>query len=450
MGPLPGYPLNPANIVHSVVLVVVSWGKQPLFARTVERGQSLWLGDRPSDLPLPPVAALGAESFPLVQFEHPWPVVTDLSEGNPAQRMLLSPGDTLTVKAGDFSLDLTRVEVDESDRRRFRAAVEPARWAATVAFLMLFTLAVMARSLPSLGLTEYGEIERALSIELSPPVGSREEAEAMTPPLHLSRVPARYLVPIYGIMRCGSDVMGRPEAIPETGRYAVQGSKDNADPHLARKRGGAPPALAVKPRSDRNAGGDRRAPIAPWARETALAHDEVSARGKLWGDPIEDARGNDGFGLPRVEGGIAKRLDWASADSPHSPPRIVHTGLRVQGPLRPSAVTAAVASRFDRFYACYDRARERSPEVGGRVELELEVGADGKVTAAAAENSTIADRGLTSCLVASVSDLKLPAEKSATRLAYPLFLEPGTGKHAQLQLARAERPKSLPPSCCSK
>jgi hypothetical protein len=445
--------LNTAKIAASpsVVLVVVAWGDEPLFARTVERGQSLWLGNRPSDLPLPPFASLGAERVPLVQFERPSPVVNVLIDAKPPQPIALKSGDTVRVKTGDFSLLLTRVDVDRAERRRFRAAIEPARWAAAVALLLLSTLALMARSLPSLGWTDVGEIERALSLELRPVIGARAEPDSSAPPLHLSPTPTRYLVAIHGIMLCGSDVMGDPEEIPETGRYAVEGPKDNADPHLASSRGGVPPVVALEPKGERTVGGNRKAPIAPWARETALAHDEVSARGKLWGDPIEDANGKDGFGLPRVEGGIAKRLHWGTADSTKSSPRILHTGLRVQGPLRPSAVTGALAGRFDRFYACYDRARESAPELGGRIELELDVGADGKVTATAAKSSTLADPELTRCVVASVNDLSFYAiESRSSKVTYPLFLEPGTGNGRPVQLARGEPPKNLPRSCCSK
>jgi hypothetical protein len=446
--------LNPAKIAASpsVVLVVVAWGDQLLFARTVERGHSLWLGDRSSDLPLPPFAALGAERVPLVQFEQPSPVVNVLADAQPPQPVALKSGDTVRVKTGDFSLLLTRVDVDRAERRRFRATMEPARWAAAVALLLLSTLAVMARSLPSLGWTDVGEIERALSLELRPAIGTRAEPDSPpAPPLHLSPTPTQYLVAIHGIARCGDDVMGNPEKISETGRYAVEGSKDNADPHLASSRGGVPPAVALEPKGERTVGGNRKAPIAPWGRHTALAHDEVSARGKLWGDPIEDANGNDGLGLPRVEGGIAKRLHWGTADSTQSSPRILHTGLRVQGPLRPSAVTGALAGRFDRFYVCYDRARESTRDLGGRIELEIDVGADGKVTATAAKNSTLADPELTRCLVASVTDLSLYAiETHASKVTYPLFLEPGTGNGPPVQLARGEPPKDLPRSCCSK
>jgi hypothetical protein len=445
--------LNPPKIAASpsVVLVVVAWGDQSLFARTVERGQSLWLGNRPTDLPLPPFATQGAERVPLVQFDRPWPVVNALADGQPAEAIALKSGDTVSVKTGHFSLLLTRVDIDRAQRRRFRAAMEPARWAAAVALLLLSTLVVMARSLPSLGWTDVGELERALSLELRPAIGTGAEPDSPAPPLHLSPTPTQYLVAIHGIMRCGSELMGSSEAIPETGRYAIEGPKDNADPHLASSRGGAPAAVALEPKGERSVGGNRKAPIAPWARETALANDEVSARGKLWGDPIEDANGKDGFGLPRVDGGIAKRLHWGTADSTQSSPRILHTGLRVQGPLRPSAVTGALAGRFDRFHGCYDRARESTPDLGGRIELELDVGADGKVTATATKNSTLADPQLTRCVVASVTDFSLHAIATrASKVTYPLFFEPGTRNAPRVQLARGEPPKDLPRTCCSK
>ena len=115
--------------------------------------------------------------------------------------------------------------------------------------------------------------------------------------------------------------------------------------------------------------------------------------------------------------------------------RVLHTGLRVQGPLRPSAVTSAVASRFDRFHACYDRAREKAPQLSGRVELRFDVGTDGRVAAASAGNSSLADLELDRCLVASVGDLTLPAiEAGISSVTYPLFFEPGSGDSAKVRV----------------
>ena len=442
--------MNPTKIGArpSVVFVVVTWGDQPLFARSVERGQSLWLGERPSDIPIPPFTDPGAERFPLVRFDRSSPVVTVPAT---AERLALGCGEAVSLKVGDFSLTLTRVDIDRAERRRFRAAGESPRWVAAVAFLLFSSLAVMARSLPSLGLTDAGEIERALAIALSVPTGDREAEESIDLPLYLSRTKTEHLIPIRGIMRCGSEVMGRPEATDVRGRYAVAGPKDNADPHLASSRGGWPPAVALEAKLSRNPGGDRKAPTMPYARETALGRDEESARGKLWGDPVEDANGNDGFGLRGVEGGIAKGLHWGNAEPFSSAPRVVHTGLRVQGALRPSAVTRAVASRFDRFHACYARAREAMPELGGKVELHFEVGPDGKVASSDAKAQSIRDQELTSCLVASIVDLSLPAAPGgSSKVVYPLFLEPGNAQSAPVRPVRGTPPTALPRSCCAK
>jgi hypothetical protein len=438
--------LNLAEIVpsRSAVLVIAAWRGEPFFVRTVRKGQSLWLGGQPGDLPISPFAALDGERLRLIAFDGKQPVLSFPAEAE------VSP-ETVTLKFGDFSLALTKVEVGRAERRRFRAAAEPASWIAAAAVVLFSTLAVLAQSLPSLGLTDEGELEHQMSIMLGPWIGSRAEPEPADPPLQLSRTPTHYLIPINGDMRCGSDVMGNPEAIAEADAYAIEGPYDNADPGLTTDRGGTPPLFAVVPHSAKIVGGNPRAPTAPWARETASGRDEESARGKLWGDRIGDANGNDALGLQRVEGGIAKALHWASAGSPETPPRVLHAGLRIQGALRPSAVTGAVASRFDRFHACYERALENRPELGGRVELRFDVGSDGRAVGATARSSTIEDQEFLSCLTASVGGLTFPAaETGDTGVTYPLFFEPGSGKRAQGLLARGEPPKDRPRSCCSR
>src|SRR5664279_3092406 len=99
--------------------------------------------------------------------------------------------------------------------------------------------------------------------------------------------------------------MGNPTSKATNKRYAVQGPRDNPDPHIAR-------AAALREAQEfgmigllnTGAAGDPNAPTAPWGRDTSLGTDDVSARGNMWGDEIGDAFGAGGLGLSGIgEGG---------------------------------------------------------------------------------------------------------------------------------------------------
>src|SRR5690606_9283169 len=99
--------------------------------------------------------------------------------------------------------------------------------------------------------------------------------------------------------------MGKETSKDTNKRYAVQGPKDNADPHIARQ---AALREAVEfgmiGLLNTGAAGDPNAPTAPWGRETSLGMDDVSAMGNMWGDEIGDAYGAGGLGLSGIgEGG---------------------------------------------------------------------------------------------------------------------------------------------------
>ena len=99
--------------------------------------------------------------------------------------------------------------------------------------------------------------------------------------------------------------MGNPTTKATNKRYAVQGPKDNPDPHIARQAAlREAMEFGMIGLLNTGAAGDPNAPTAPWGRDTSLGTDEVSARGNMWGDEIGDAFGAGGLGLSGIgEGG---------------------------------------------------------------------------------------------------------------------------------------------------
>lgn len=139
--------------------------------------------------------------------------------------------------------------------------------------------------------------------------------------------------------------MGNPSSKASNKRYAVQGPRDNADPHVARQAALRDAAeFGMIGLLNAGAGGDPSAPTAPWGRDTsggpgappppaaaataapapaadapaeakadtttaekAPAPAKAAKGGNMWGDDIGDALGAGGVGLAGVgEGGGGK------------------------------------------------------------------------------------------------------------------------------------------------
>ncbi len=425
---------------RSVVLVVVAWGDEPATARTILSGQSLWLGDRPRDLPLP-IDLGGGGPFRLVDFEGPDPRVAIPGRTEPGDPLAL--GATVSFQVAASTLSISRVEVDPALRKRLHPHLLPRSYVAGVALALFGLLALMALSLPLLGLADVASIERALGMNLWTSQHGTAEPEPPARPFELAASRTQFLVAMRGDMRCGDAEMGTPGASTD-GRYAVEGPKDNPDPHIAAATGRR---AITGPRDEslrRSAGADRRTPTAVWAREDALGLDPENARGAIWGDPIRAAKGSNGLGLSRVEGGWAKRFGWSALGG--GPTRVLHAGLRVSGPLRPSLAARALAARFDRFRACYETA----PRQRATVELTFDVTSSGTLSNPKALDSSGADPALSRCLTESLDGLTFAAVSAPSRVTYPLFFEPGTGSGGSVRPTHAAPSRKVAASCCGR
>jgi hypothetical protein len=111
---------------------------------------------------------------------------------------------------------------------------------------------------------------------------------------------------------------------------------------------------------------------------------------------------------------------------PASPPRVIHLGLTVGGPLSHAAVLGTMAQRFGRFRDCYERGLERMPVLSGRVDLVLDVRPDGAAENIRIASSELSSPEVTSCLAAALGGLSFPAGDTPSVVSYPLIFVPGT------------------------
>lgn len=238
-------------------------------------------------------------------------------------------------------------------------------------------------------------------------------------------------------------------------RYAVQGPKENPDPHISH-------AAALRDAAtfgmigilNSGAIGDPQAPTAPWGRDTSLGTDSVSARGNMWGDEIGDASGGSGLGLSGIGeggGGRGEGLglgnigtighgagtgDSQGFGSGHGKlgsgthvtkaPRVHWGATTVTGRLPPEVIQRIVRQNYGRFRMCYEKGLSKNPNLEGRVQVRFVIGRDGSVSNAANGGSEMPDSGVVQCVVGAYYGLSFPQpEGGIVTVVYPIMFSPG-------------------------
>jgi hypothetical protein len=248
--------------------------------------------------------------------------------------------------------------------------------------------------------------------------------------------------------------MGNPTTKATNKRYAVQGPKDNPDPHIARQ-------AAIREAMEfgmigllnTGAAGDPNAPTAPWGRDTSLGTDDLSARGNMWGDEIGDAFGAGGLGLSGIgEGGGGRgegiglgnigtlghgagvgtgqgfgaghgRLGGSHKTKA---PKVRMGATTVSGRLPPEVIQRIVRQNFGRFRMCYEQGLARNPNLEGRVSARFVIGRDGAVSNVSNGGSDLPDSGVVSCVLSAFYGLSFPQpEGGIVTVVYPIMLAPG-------------------------
>lgn len=248
--------------------------------------------------------------------------------------------------------------------------------------------------------------------------------------------------------------MGNPTSKATNKRYAVQGPKDNPDPHIAR-------AAALREAQEfgmigllnTGAAGDPNAPTAPWGRDTSLGTDEISARGNMWGDEIGDAFGAGGLGLSGIGeggGGRGEGIGLGSIGtlghgagtgtgqgfgSGHGrlggshktrAPKVRMGQTTVSGRLPPEVIQRIVRQNYGRFRMCYEQGLSRNPNLEGRVQVRFVIGRDGSVSNVQNGGSDLPDSGVVSCVISAYYGLSFPQpEGGIVTVVYPIMFQPG-------------------------
>ncbi len=248
--------------------------------------------------------------------------------------------------------------------------------------------------------------------------------------------------------------MGNPTT-KETGhRFAVQGPKDNPDPHIARQAAIREAAeFGMIGLVNTGAGGDPSAPTAPWGREDSRGNDPMSARGNMWGDAIGESFGAGGLGLSGVGeggGGRGEGIGLAgigplghgggagngqgfgnghghlSGGHPTHGPTLRPETLHVNGRLPEEVIQRVVRQNFGRFRLCYEGGLRTNPNLAGRVSVRFAIDRSGSVATAQDGGSEIPDQGVVACVVRGFGNLSFPQpEGGIVTVTYPIVFTPG-------------------------
>jgi hypothetical protein len=241
--------------------------------------------------------------------------------------------------------------------------------------------------------------------------------------------------------------MGNPLSTATHRRYAVQGPKDNPDPHVARQAAlreaqefgiigtlstssGEAAAAALR--------GDANTSTAPWGRDTSLGNQiadkkapEATAgsmdRAKSGNAGPDPGHGSPGGGTGTGQGFGSGHGRLGAAHRQTAP--LVRMGaLQVLGRLPPEVVQRIVRQNYGRFRMCYEQGLARNPNLQGRVSVRFQIAADGSVTRPTNGGSDLPDVGVVTCVVDAYSALSFPApDGGAVTVVYPILFAPGGG-----------------------
>jgi hypothetical protein len=111
---------------------------------------------------------------------------------------------------------------------------------------------------------------------------------------------------------------------------------------------------------------------------------------------------------------------------PHPEPRVIVDVLRVKGPhARADVEREARRALWGGIVECYRPAVRHQPKLRGEAEIELRVGANGKVTGVRARQRTLPDRDVVDCWVRQVARSPLGTARAASRVTLRIHVAPG-------------------------
>ncbi|HEY4103917.1 MAG TPA: AgmX/PglI C-terminal domain-containing protein [Polyangiaceae bacterium] len=418
------------------------------------------IGDRASVAVVIPPGARGSvelPGMPRMTMDEARARAQPTAEVSGGHQLNLPSGGKARVEVGDFVFQVSAVNAGKPIKHGVGTTFD---WNVAMYFGLSLAaigglVAAMAFFVPPLGLTDDEDLDKDALYLMQQYLKSAAEREQEEKEAEVVQDNSDNKEGGTGTRAKGEEgSMGNPTTKAVNKRYAVQGPKDNPDPHIARQAAlREAMEFGMIGLLNTGAAGDPNAPTAPWGRDTSLGTDDVSARGNMWGDEIGDAFGAGGLGLSGIgEGGGGRgegiglgnigtlghgagtgtgqgfgaghgRLGGSHQTKA---PKVRMGATTVSGRLPPEVIQRIVRQNYGRFRMCYEQGLSRNPNLEGRVSARFVIGRDGAVSNASNGGSDLPDSGVVSCVVSAFYGLSFPQpEGGIVTVVYPIMLSPG-------------------------
>ena len=418
------------------------------------------IGDRASVAVVIPPGARGSvemPGMPRMSMDEARQRAQPTAEVSGGHQLNLPSGAKARVEVGDFVFQVAAVNAGKPIKHGVGTTFD---WNVAMYFGLSLAavgglVAAMAFFVPPLGLTDDEDLDKDALYLMQQYLKSAAEREQEEKEAEVVQDNSDNKEGGTGTRAKGEEgSMGNPTTKAVNKRYAVQGPKDNPDPHIARQAAlREAMEFGMIGLLNTGAAGDPNAPTAPWGRDTSLGTDDVSARGNMWGDEIGDAFGAGGLGLSGIgEGGGGRgegiglgnigtlghgagtgtgqgfgaghgRLGGSHQTKA---PKVRMGATTVSGRLPPEVIQRIVRQNYGRFRMCYEQGLSRNPNLEGRVSARFVIGRDGAVSNASNGGSDLPDSGVVSCVVSAFYGLSFPQpEGGIVTVVYPIMLSPG-------------------------
>lgn len=418
------------------------------------------IGDRASVAVVIPPGARGSVEFPgmpRMTMDEARQRAQPTAEVSGGHQLSLPSGAKARVEVGDFVFQVAAVNAGKPIKHGVGTTFD---WNVAMYFGLSLAaigglVAAMAFFVPPLGLTDDEDLDKDALFLMQQYLKSAAEREQEEKEAEVVQDNSDNKEGGTGTRAKGEEgSMGNPTTKAVNKRYAVQGPKDNPDPHIARQAAlREAMEFGMIGLLNTGAAGDPNAPTAPWGRDTSSGSDDVSARGNMWGDEIGDAFGAGGLGLSGIgEGGGGRgegiglgnigtlghgagtgtgqgfgaghgRLGGSHQTKA---PKVRMGATTVSGRLPPEVIQRIVRQNYGRFRMCYEQGLARNPNLEGRVSARFVIGRDGAVSNASNGGSDLPDSGVVSCVVSAFYGLSFPQpEGGIVTVVYPIMLAPG-------------------------
>lgn len=131
--------------------------------------------------------------------------------------------------------------------------------------------------------------------------------------------------------------------------------------------------------------------------------------------PADIGLGSGSFGHSGIGGGVSRPS-----------PTLRMGPIKLTGKLPPEVVQRIVRQNFGRFRLCYENGLRLNPTLGGTVAVKFVIGKDGAVrTFALDPSTTMADKGVSACVVRAIGQLSFPQPESGeVTVVYPIVFAP--------------------------